>query len=300
MKIDTLGIQAFLAIADKGSFRKAASTLHITQTALTRRLQNLEANLGVKLVERTTRSVALTSVGSDFLPRSHRLLAELETTLVEMRESGKAQRGDIAIACIQSVAENYLPRIIHAYSARYPDNRIKVLGYLSTGVTEAVLRREAELGIKVASTHDPELVSAPLLQDRFVLICREDHPLANRKRLSWKQLESCPLIFPHVSNTGRTQLDLALGAAKIALQLKFEVQSFSMALGMVAEGVAAAVVPQVAIRRDAYPNIRVVNLTAPVVSRGLVLLSRRNAHLSPAAQALYEMIRKKVGSKGWE
>jgi len=291
MKIDTLGIQAFLAIADRGGFSKAAHSLHITQTALTRRLQNLEANLGVKLIERTTRSVALTSIGNDFLPRAQRLLAELQASLTEIHESGKAQRGEISIACIQSAGEHYLPRIIGEYSRRYPDNRIKILDYLSSGVTEAVLRREAELGIKVAGSHDPELESVPLLQDRFVLICRDDHPLADRKGLSWKQLEPYPLIFPHASNNNRTQLDLALGAAKIALRLTFEVHRFSIALGMAAEGVAAAVVPRVAVRRDAYPNLRVLPLTAPVVSRTLVLLSRRSAYLSPAAQALYEMIR---------
>lgn len=294
MKIDTLGIQAFMAIADEGSFRKAANTLHITQTALTRRLQNLETNLGVKLVERTTRSVALTRIGSDFLPHAHRLLTELQTTLVEIRESGKAQRGDISIACVPTVGVHYLPRIIKEYSARYPNNRIKVLDHLSAGVTEAVLRREAEFGIKQAGSHHPELASIPLLQDRYVLICRDDHSLADKKSLSWKQLESYPLIFPSHIRSNRAQLDLALGAKNVALQPYFEVQRSSTAVGMVAEGVAAAVVPRLAIQRGAYPNIRVVALTEPVVSWTLVLLSRKKAHLSPAAQALYEMLREKA------
>ena len=69
MKIDTLGLQAFVAIAEQGGFQKAAETLFITQTALSRRLQNLEALLEVKLVERTTRSVALTVLGAEFLPQ---------------------------------------------------------------------------------------------------------------------------------------------------------------------------------------------------------------------------------------
>jgi DNA-binding transcriptional LysR family regulator len=104
MKIDTLGIQAFLAIADDGGFQKAAHAFHVTQTALTRRLQNLEANLGVMLVERTTRSIALTSIGNEFLPHARRLLVELQNTLVEIRESGKAQRGNISIACVPTVS----------------------------------------------------------------------------------------------------------------------------------------------------------------------------------------------------
>jgi len=90
MKLDTLGVQALIAIADEGTFLRAAGALHITQTALTRRLQNLEAALGVKLVERTTRSVALTRIGLDFLPRARRLIADLGAALTEIRETGKS------------------------------------------------------------------------------------------------------------------------------------------------------------------------------------------------------------------
>ena len=114
MRIDTLGVEAFIAIADHGSFQKAADAIHLTQTALSRRLQNLEALLGVRLVERTTRSVALTSIGADFLPQARRLMAELETAMAEIQQSGKAQRGDVAIACVPTVGIRYLPRVIQA------------------------------------------------------------------------------------------------------------------------------------------------------------------------------------------
>ena len=124
MKIDTLGVQAFIAIADHTSFQKAAAALRISQTALTRRLQNLETTLGIKLVERTTRSVALTSIGQDFLPQAQRLLSELSAALSEIREIGLAQRGDVCIACIPTAAAQFLPRIVREYSAKFPKNRI--------------------------------------------------------------------------------------------------------------------------------------------------------------------------------
>jgi DNA-binding transcriptional LysR family regulator len=97
--------------------------------------------------------------------------------------------------------------------------------------------------------------------------------------------------------TNRALLDAALAADNLALQSYFEVQRSSTAVGMVAEGVAAAVVPLLAVQRSAYPNIRVVAMTEPVVSWTLVLLSRRKAYLSPAAQALYEMLREKALSR---
>lgn len=294
MKIDAIGIQAFIAIADEGGFQKAANTLHITQTALTRRLQNLEADLGVKLVERTTRSVALTRIGSDFLPHGRRLLTELQSALVEIRESGKAQRGDISIACVPTAGVHYLPRIIKEYSERYPNNRIKILDHLSPGVTEAVLSREAEFGIRQSGLQHPELSTVPLLQDRYVLICRDDHPLAERKRIPWRQLDSFPLIFPSHIRTNRAQLDAALSGRDVALQPYFQVGRSSTAVGMVAEGVAAAVVPGLAIQRGAYANIRVVPIIDPVVSWTLVLVARKKAHLSPAAEVLYDMLKKKA------
>lgn len=296
MKLDTLGLEAFLAIAEAGRFQKAADTLHITQTALTRRLQNFEALLGVKLVERTTRSVALTRVGLDFLPRARRLLSDLSNALIEIHNTGRAQRGDVVIACVPTVGVQYLPRVIQAYSARYPENRIKILDHASSGVADAVLRRDAEFGINISGPHHPDLVSVPLLEDRFVLICRDDHALARRKSVPWKQLSTLPLIFAGEVSGNRPLLDTALGARNVTLRSDYEVQRSSTAVGLVAEGIAAAVVPSLAIQNGSYPRIKVVMLTEPVVSRSLVLVSRKTSHLSPAAQALYDMIRKRASS----
>jgi len=290
MKLNTLGIQAFMAIAERGSFHKAAEALHITQTALSRRLQNFEAELGVRLVERTTRSVELTRMGREFLPHGRRLLAELQATLVEIRESGKAQRGDISIACVPTVSVQFLPRVVREYSARYPKNRIKILDHLSPGVAESVLSREAEIGIMQQGARHPELESLPLLRDRYVLACREDHPLAGRRRVSWRNLEPFPLIFPSHVRTNRDLLDAATSDQDVTLHPHFEVGRSSTAVGMVTEGIAAAVVPGLAMQSGAHPNVRVVPISGPVVSWTLVLVSRKKTHLSPAAQALYDML----------
>jgi DNA-binding transcriptional LysR family regulator len=252
----------------------------------------------VKLVERTTRSVELTRIGHDFLPRGQRLLGELATALTEIRENGKAMHGEVTIACVPTIGVRYLPQVIQEYSARHPENRIKILDHSSFGVADAVLRREAEFGINIAGAHDSGLVSVPLVRDRFVLICRDDHVLAARKQVSWSQLESHPLIFAGQASGNRPLLDLALAANSPRLRAYYEVQRSSTALGLVAEGVGAAVVPSLAVQKDAYPKIRVVALVEPVVSRSIVLISSKNAHLSPAAQALYDVLIRYARSSG--
>ena len=296
MKLDAIGVQAFIAIADHASFQRAADELHITQTAVTRRLQNLESHLGIRLIERTTRNVALTRTGNDFLPQARRLLGELSNALAEIAESGKARRGNVCIACVPTAGIQFLPRIIQEYSAAFPENRITILDHSSVAVADAVMRREAELGINVAQTHHPELVSTRLLSDQFDLICRRDHPFAGKKSIAWRQLAPYPLIFAGEANANRAVLDQALGNSKVKLQLFYEVQRSSTALGLVAEGVAMAVVPRLAMQKGAFPRLRAITLVDPVVSRSLVLLKRKAADLSPAAQALHELIERRASS----
>lgn len=294
MKIDTLGIQAFVAIASRAHFHKAAAALHISQTALTRRLQHLEAGLGVQLVERTTRSVGLTSIGANFLPQARRLLSGLETAFKEIRESGKAHRGDICIACVPTSGVHFLPRIIREYSARYPHNRIRILDRLSPAVADAVLSREAEFGVNVEESRHSELASIPLFADEFVLICRDDHPLAKRKKLQWKQLQRVRLILAGEVSANRFVLNRALGDHALELQSFYEVQRSATAIGMVAEGIAAAVIPRLAVQKGTHPRIRSITLVNPVVQRMLVLVSRRAAVFSPAAAELYNLIRERA------
>jgi DNA-binding transcriptional LysR family regulator len=205
-------------------------------------------------------------------------------------ETGKAMHGEVTIACVPTIGVQYLPRVIQEYSGRHPDNRIRILDHSSSGVAEAVLRREAEFGINIAGAYDAALVSVPLVRDRFVLICRADHPLARRRQVSWGQLEPYPLIFAGQASGNRPLLELALSADSPRLRAYYEVQRSSTALGLVAEGVGAAVVPSLAMQKDAYPKIRVVALVEPVVSRSIALISPKNAHLSPAAQALYDVL----------
>ena len=129
-----------------------------------------------------------------------------------------------------------------------------------------------------------------------MLVCRDDHALAKRRTVTWKQLEPHPVIYVgHVSGNRRL-LDVALGGDEHPLRAQYEVQRSSTAVGLVAEGVGIAVVPRLAIQRGSYASLRVIPLTDPVVARTLALISRRNAYLSPAAQALYDVVRRQAGA----
>jgi DNA-binding transcriptional LysR family regulator len=290
MKLDVLGLEAFVAIAATGSFARAADLLNVTSPALTRRLANLEAQLQVQLLERTTRAISLTPAGENLLPRARHLLDELSTTFRELSARGQAQRGTVTLACVPTVGVRFLPALLREYSRHYPDNRVRILDHTSYGVAQAVQMREAEFGISMADAQFSELDTVPVLKDRIALICRRDHPLASRRKLKWSDLRAYPLIVPGPGSSNRPVLDAALGPLNLQLSARYEVQRSATAVGLVAQGLGAAIVPALSVEKDAYPQLRLIALEEPVVERTFVTLRRRASVLSGAAQALYDLI----------
>lgn len=291
MKLDVLGVQAFVALVEKGSFGKAADSLHISQGALSRRIRNLEDYLGVTLVDRTTRSLQLSRVGTDFLPQARRLLTELQAALQQVRDKRESRGGDVTMACVPTVGVRLLPRVLEVYSATYPSNRVSVLDHSSAGVSRAVLERAAEFGIGIAGAHGPEIETEELLHDRFVMVCHKTHRLAKRPRVAWAELADQPLILPGAGSSNRPLLDDQLPSG-IDLQARFEVQRSATAVGLAASGVGIAVVPNLALQPGTYPMLAAVPLVRPAASRAFVLLRRRGGSLSPAAEALVQIIRR--------
>ena len=151
-------------------------------------------------------------------------------------------------------------------------------------------RREAEFGISLADVPFSDLESTPILKDRFALICRNDHPLARRRQLRWDELQPHALIVPGGGSSNRPALDAILGPLNAKLQALYEVQRSATAVGLVAEGLGAAIVPELSIQPGAYPQLRLVQLNTPVVERTFVLLRRKGSAMSPPARALHDLI----------
>lgn len=295
MKLDVLGLEAFVAIATSGSFARAAGTLNVTSPALTRRLVNLESQLRVQLLERTTRSVSLTAAGENLLPRARHLLEELSTTFNEITAKGAAQRGTVTLACVPTVGVQFLPALLREYGQRFPENRVRILDHTAFGVADAVQKREAEFGITMADAQFSELESTPILKDRIALICRRDHPLAGRRKLKWHDLRQHPLIVPGIGSSNRPVLDAALGPLNLQLSAQYEVQRSATAVGMAAQGLGAAIVPTLSVEAGAYPQLKLIELVEPVIERTFVTLRRRGSALSPAAQAMHDLILRHAG-----
>lgn len=290
MKIDFDGIQAFVVIAELGGFSKAAEHLHVTQTALTRRVQKLEAYLGLRLLDRTTRYVELTTVGREFLPQAKSIVGEMTLAVSRLKDMSRRGTGNFTIACIPTMASYSLPAVIRQYAQAYPGNRIRIIDATGLEVRNAVLHGQAELGIGLPMERHPDLLETQLFEEPYMFFCREEHPLSRMKSITWTDLREAELIVISSLSANRVFLDYQLAKRGIRIRGAYEVQHLSTAIGLVAAGVGTAILPSSTLEDGARPGLCRIPLTGPVVKRRIIMIQRKNSTLSPAASAFRELL----------
>jgi DNA-binding transcriptional LysR family regulator len=300
VKIDFDALHGFVLVAELGGFSKAATQLHVTQTALTRRIQRLESYLDVRLLDRTTRSVHLTAIGREFLPQARRLVDEMTSAVTRLRDMSRLGKGNITVASIPTMAHYALPAVMREYSMKHPGNRIRIIDCSASEVGAAVLSDLAEFGITIQLERRAELSEEAILREPFMFFCREEHALSGNKAIAWEEVTQTDLIVVSRLSGNRALLDHQLARRGLILTSTYEVDHLSTAIGLVSAGVGAAVLPFSTIQEGTNPMVRRIPLVRPVISRTIVLVRRKNGYLSPATQIFYDMLARQLKATGRE
>jgi len=297
-RIDFLGLQAFLAIAERGSFQRAAAQLNLSQTALSHRMKKLEQDLGLKLLLRTTRQVTLTEAGAQLLPRAQAMVKELAFSFEELRQKGREKQERIAICCLPTLAVHYLPSLLREFHLNHPSVSVRIYDNSATEISELVRNGTAEFGLTLASETHPELEVKPLMKEPFVLLCPKDHKIAKGEQVDWADLAGIPLVRTSRQAGNRLLIDDALGPRRDQLDWRWEVLHIATAVGMVSAGIGLTVVPRLAVDGIDMGGLVALPLHNPGVSRTIGILSARDRPLSPTAQALRALTEKIVKADG--
>ena len=283
-------LQAFVAVAERGSFRAAAEQIHLSAPALSRRIERLETSLGARLFNRTTREVELTSLGRSFLERARAALDDLESAMLGISDIAQTRSGRVTVACVPSAAAHFLPSVVRTFSEQYPGIRLKVLDDAYNQVLSSVLSGEADFGISFMHGKVPGIDFEPIQTDPFVLALRRDHRLASRKSVAWSELEGERMIAVSRSSGNRQVLDDALARAGVNPEISFEVSHIATLIGMVDAGLGVAVVPRMALP-SAHATLTGISLRRPSADRVLGLVTRHGSALRPAAEVFHGHLR---------
>ncbi|NDJ58568.1 LysR family transcriptional regulator [Enterobacteriaceae bacterium 4M9] len=289
LNFDLNDLLAFRALVEHGSFREAAETVFISQSALSRRIDKLESALGVKLFERTTRRVRLTAAGHTFAPRVDHLLNDLDDALSGI-SSPASRHARVTVACVPSAAYYFMPAVIARYKALYPDVHIRLIDTSAGAVCAAVMDGQADFGLSFSGWLDADIEFEWLIEESYVAACRRDHPLAQRKSVSWSDFYTWNYISLDKVSGNRLLLDQALAHTTPARPSVCETRHVTTMLGMVEAGLGIAAVPTMALPGDVHPVLTSVPLVEPGVVRQVGIIKRRGRVLSPTAAALERMV----------
>lgn len=289
-------LRIFVEIARRGSFRNAANVLHMSEPATSQAVSQLESLIGVKLLDRTTRTVRVSEAGSAFLADAERLLEGLDYSITALREFASSGRGRVSIACLSSAVYRLLPPVLAEMKVRYPGIDVIFLDDNMRGILQRIDKAECDVAIV---SEDPNIklgLSIPLMDDSFQVVCPTDHPLAHRKKVTGSELSKFEVVLLRRGSGIRDMLDRAFEAQSIDLKVIHETTQILTLLGLVEGGLGITVLPSLLCPDPAHGVFAVIPLHKPSIKRKLGLIFASGREPSPAAHLIADVVKQTVGS----
>ena len=287
MNVTFKQLRAFHQVALSLSFTAAARQLHTTQSALSVAIMQLESTLDVKLFDRTTRRLALTNVGREFLPAITRILTDLDASISNLTALATVKRGTVILGCPPALAAALLARPISTFAIDHPHVKV-VLKDSSSGQSIGKLKSgelEIAIGAMPDDQPDHELNALPFTNDRLVALVSNKSPLARKGTIPWHTLADYPIIAPAKDSSTRNLIEInfikATGKQFIPV---FEAAYWLTVASMVEAGMGVAVLPLHALKNLSLKSTRILHLTKPVVNRQIFVITHNERMLSPSAR----------------
>jgi LysR family carnitine catabolism transcriptional activator len=283
-------VSTFVCLAETQSFRRAAEWLRLSQPAVSAHIRELERQVGVALVHRTTRHVSLTTEGKAFAVRARRALDELDMASQDLRELAAVHRGRVVVACIVPLMASVMPNVVRRINQLHPGLEIEIKDVLSGQIDQLIAGGEADFAIG-PRPNGTNLSFVRLVRDEFVAALPLGHPLAGREAINLRELMAYPIIMTTRHANARVVLEQAINRLGQTLRPRFELMHHFSVGRMVEAGLGSTVLPRSAVPSLAATQIVTVAIKSPRIFRELGLITRREYQYSPAAQAFVAVLK---------
>jgi LysR family transcriptional regulator, transcription activator of glutamate synthase operon len=280
-------LRYFEAVARHRHFSRAADELHVAQSALSHQVAQLEGELGVRLLDRTTRSVALTDAGQLIVARARLTLAEIDAMHNDVDALRGLVTGRLAIGALLFGGRLDIPAVIADFARQHPGIDLQLRE--GTAGRMAAMLRDGTLDLAFALEPPvcvPELASVPLTREELAVVTSAHHPLAARRTVGIRELAEEELIMYEHGSSTRARIEAAFLRAGITPRIVLEVNDLALTRSLVARGLGVAILPRTFADLPGQPVE--VRPFRPVLSMPVVLWSRSGAHLSSAAHAFMQ------------
>ena len=260
------------AIADTGSFSRAAEQCQVAQPSLSQQILKLEDDLGAKLFDRLARGIRLTEAGRAFLPHARAVLSQLDAARSSVQDKFADTHGSVTVGVIPTIAPYWMPRCTSSFVRQYPQAKLRVVEEKTPDLVEALRSLAIDLAILAVPLRQKDFQLSPILTEPLYAVLPVDHSLARAPSLALRELRGESFVMLRDGHCFRDLSISACSRARITPRITFESDQFSSIFGLVAAGIGVSIAPEMAIDRNAgcaYVRLSDVRATRTIVAAQL-------------------------------
>lgn len=285
-------LRCFVAVAEELHFGRAAARLNMTQPPFSRQIQLLEHALGVRVLDRTSRSVSLTRAGLNFLPEARRLLRLAEGAALAARRTASGEAGSITLGFTAASGYEFLPRLIQTFRTQAPGIDLVLKEMVSTDQFESLTAGRIDVGLVRPTFNRRECESLLVVREPLMLAAPEDHPLAMAAEVRLADLDRAPMIAysPYEARYFYDLLATLFASAAITPQFVQHISQVHSIMGLVRAGIGLALVPRAA-RNLGFDGVVLRSLATDARSTVELHAIWRPSNTNPAIETLRATLR---------
>jgi LysR family carnitine catabolism transcriptional activator len=288
MKNSLQCMRAFVTVAHAGHFAKAAALLNLSPSALTVQVQQLESWLGVLLLDRGPRHLALTEAGRENLVPMEKLLLDLDNIVLHNQDLAAIKRGVVEFAALPSLCSGVLPDVLKGFSDDFPGVEIRLRDVVAQRIEDLVRNGSVDFGLSVQSRASSGLSFRPLMVDHLCLLLPVEHPLNDGRPLALADLDDQPMILTGRDSSVRMQVERLFEDHRLRLRRHIEANYMSTVIALVRQGMGVSLLPESALH--GLEGVACIRLESTALSRSIGVITRSEHRLGPAAEALVERL----------
>jgi LysR family transcriptional regulator, carnitine catabolism transcriptional activator len=283
-------LRAFVAVAECSRFALAAEQLHLSPSALSMLIKDLEGELGVRLLDRHTRMVRVTDIGREFLTSARRVLQDIDMAVLNSREQATYKRGRVTVASASVLSVTLLVPFMREFQASYPGVHVVLRDTAEENIRETLIAEDADIGVGTFQEIQSEITETDLFRDTFVALVPGDHVLARKRTVAWSALAEWPFIALSPGSPIRRDLDAHIAAQGIRLNVAYEVSFPSTVFALVSNGMGISLLPANSRHLMNVPDVEFRSLGKPAITRRVCTFQLKHRTLSPAAELFHTLL----------
>lgn len=290
MSLQIRHLQAIVQVADQGGFSQAARHLHISQSAVSKTIADVEHSLGFQLFIRDSRHVTLTNDGAAVLRHARHVLAEFDAGLAKMYAVGRESPERLRIGALASITAGILPSVVSTFRQRRPGVQLEIQSDHAQSLVDKLIADEIDLAIGVNDRLTPAVSFTPLTVDALICLFPQGHRFSREDGVAWKQLAAEPIVQFSRTSSLRSHTERAFREVGVNPEAVIETSEIAAAAGLVAAGLGVMIATDLLLPLTAFAGLDHRYLIAPGASRHIGVIFRSDREPSRPTRELTKLL----------